>query len=349
YRRGVELVGRNVTTLEAHLKRRGVESKQCVNSRTFLAWCLAELGEFADATAAADEAIAIAEAAASAYWPVHACSGAPLVRDRLGARGPRPDVPRRGVSARRTDRRGPTRREPGPGAFRRARRAGLAGVGLAPDGRRRRADRRRTGRGCVSTRVGARLRARHAAARRSLSPGPRQPLPARRQAPRGRRAPRRRDHRAPPARHDALAGERRAGARAARPLTQSRTALQGSLAERAHQDQRLDPVVGSETRADEAHADVVERVGYVERPRPRPYPLEGGARARLKCSGQHDPRARKRDAAGAGKIPTLVAARQFPAQLATLLEDPQSRGIPPTSLRRPERSAPCPEHRQPPR
>src|SRR5437667_8863623 len=166
---------------------------------------------------------------------------------------------------------------------------------------------------------------------------------------RGRRAPRRRDHIAPPARHGALAGERRAGARAARPLTQSRTALQESLAERAHQDQRLDPVVGSETRADEAQADVVERVGDVDRPRARPYPLEGGARARLKCSGQHDPRARKRDAAGAGKIPTLVDARQFPAQLATLLKDRQSRGIPPTSLPRLERSAPCPEHRKPPR
>src|SRR5213594_1627502 len=128
-----------------------------------------------------------------------------------------------------------------------------------------------------------------------------------------------------------------------------RTALQRSLAERAHQDQRLDPVVGSETRTDEAHADVVERVGDVDRPRARPYALEGGARARLKRPGQHDPRARKRDAAGAGKIPTLVAARQFPAQLATLLEDPQSRGIPPTSFRRPERSAPCAEHRQLPR
>src|SRR5439155_354684 len=50
YRRGVELLGRNVTTLETELKRRGVDSKQCVNSRTFLAWCLAELGEFAAAT-----------------------------------------------------------------------------------------------------------------------------------------------------------------------------------------------------------------------------------------------------------------------------------------------------------
>src|SRR5437667_241191 len=84
YRRGVELLGRNVTTLETELKRRGVESKQCVNSRTFLAWCLAELGEFAAATAAADEAISMAETAGSAYWLVHACSGAGLVRLRRG-------------------------------------------------------------------------------------------------------------------------------------------------------------------------------------------------------------------------------------------------------------------------
>ena len=84
YRRGVELLGRNVTTLETELKRRGVDSKQCVNSRTFLAWCLAELGEFAAATAAADEAISMAETAGSAYWLVHACSGAGLVRLRRG-------------------------------------------------------------------------------------------------------------------------------------------------------------------------------------------------------------------------------------------------------------------------
>jgi DNA-binding SARP family transcriptional activator len=85
YRRGARLLRHNVTTLEAALRDRGVESRQSVNSRTFLGWCLAELGEFSEALAHTAHAIATAEAKDNAYWLVHACCGAGLVQLRRGA------------------------------------------------------------------------------------------------------------------------------------------------------------------------------------------------------------------------------------------------------------------------
>ena len=85
YRHAIELLRHNVATLEPELERRGLASRQSVNSRTYLAWCLAELGEFQEARARTDEAIATATAADNAYWLVHACFGAGLVHLRRGA------------------------------------------------------------------------------------------------------------------------------------------------------------------------------------------------------------------------------------------------------------------------
>jgi DNA-binding SARP family transcriptional activator/tetratricopeptide (TPR) repeat protein len=84
YRRGAALLDRNVTVLEAQLRERHVESKQCVNSRAYLGWCLAELGEFGEAIRRTDEAIVMAEEADNAYWLVHACFGSGLVHLRRG-------------------------------------------------------------------------------------------------------------------------------------------------------------------------------------------------------------------------------------------------------------------------
>ncbi len=85
YRHAAELLRRNVTTLEPDLRRRGLPSWQFVGSRTYLSWCLAELGEFSEALARTDEAIATATAADNVYWLVYACSGAGLVHLRRGA------------------------------------------------------------------------------------------------------------------------------------------------------------------------------------------------------------------------------------------------------------------------
>ena len=84
YREGATLLRRNIVVLEEELRRRGIQSKQAVNSRTFLGWCLAELGEFPEAIARADETFALSEAADRVYWLVHACCGAGLVHLRRG-------------------------------------------------------------------------------------------------------------------------------------------------------------------------------------------------------------------------------------------------------------------------
>lgn len=84
YHRGADLLRRNVTSLESELAERQLPTKQVVNSRTFLAWCLAELGEFEEAIGRAGEAIQAAEKRATAYDLVHAYSGAGLVHLRRG-------------------------------------------------------------------------------------------------------------------------------------------------------------------------------------------------------------------------------------------------------------------------
>ena len=88
YRRGAELLRRNVTLVEPELRRANLPVKQEVGSRTFLAWCLAESGDFAEAISHADHAVRLAEALGSAYALVHACSGSGLVHLRNGAFAP---------------------------------------------------------------------------------------------------------------------------------------------------------------------------------------------------------------------------------------------------------------------
>jgi DNA-binding SARP family transcriptional activator/tetratricopeptide (TPR) repeat protein len=83
YRRGAALL-RQSAALEDAVARQGMKSKQVVNSRTFLGWCLAELGEFPEAMECTSETVALAEAAGNAYWLVHACCGVGLVHLRRG-------------------------------------------------------------------------------------------------------------------------------------------------------------------------------------------------------------------------------------------------------------------------
>jgi tetratricopeptide (TPR) repeat protein len=85
YRRGAELLCRNVTSLEPELRRGNLPVRQAIGSRTFLAWCLAELGDFAQAITHAEHAVRLAEELGSAYALVHACSGTALVHLRNGA------------------------------------------------------------------------------------------------------------------------------------------------------------------------------------------------------------------------------------------------------------------------
>jgi tetratricopeptide (TPR) repeat protein len=84
YQAGAELLRQNVTALETELARQGRLARHVVTSRTFLAWCLAELGAFEEAITRAEEAIQAAEKQAGAYELVHAYSGAGLVHLRRG-------------------------------------------------------------------------------------------------------------------------------------------------------------------------------------------------------------------------------------------------------------------------
>jgi DNA-binding NtrC family response regulator/tetratricopeptide (TPR) repeat protein/class 3 adenylate cyclase len=65
YRRGVDILRRTVESLTEDLnwERFGMSGLRSVGSRTFLVWCLAEMGEFAEGIAIAAEAVRIAEAA----------------------------------------------------------------------------------------------------------------------------------------------------------------------------------------------------------------------------------------------------------------------------------------------
>ena len=84
YPRAVALLRQNVSTIEPALLREGIPPKQAVNTRTFLGWCLAELGEFSEATAHTHDAVALSTAADNAYWLVHAWVGAGVVHLRRG-------------------------------------------------------------------------------------------------------------------------------------------------------------------------------------------------------------------------------------------------------------------------
>ena len=85
YRRGSALLRQNVDSIEEQLQREGLHSRHVVNSRAFLGWCLAELGQFSEAITRTDETLSLSEAADNAYWQVHACSGAGLVHLRQGS------------------------------------------------------------------------------------------------------------------------------------------------------------------------------------------------------------------------------------------------------------------------
>lgn len=84
YGRGAELLRRTATSLELELARHGAPAGYFVTSRMLLAWCLAELGEFDEALAWADEAVQAAEHRATAYDLVHAYAGTGLVHLRRG-------------------------------------------------------------------------------------------------------------------------------------------------------------------------------------------------------------------------------------------------------------------------
>jgi tetratricopeptide (TPR) repeat protein len=65
YRRAMDFLGQNVSLLTGRLmhERFGLPGIASVVSRSYLAWCLAELGEFVEGIARGEEAVRIAEAA----------------------------------------------------------------------------------------------------------------------------------------------------------------------------------------------------------------------------------------------------------------------------------------------
>ena len=77
YPRAAELLRRNVALLEGDLRYEtfGLAGLASVMSRSHLAWSLAELGEFDEAIARAEEGIRLAEAAGHAYSLAYACLG----------------------------------------------------------------------------------------------------------------------------------------------------------------------------------------------------------------------------------------------------------------------------------
>jgi len=74
YRRAVEMLRRNLTSLKGDLgrDRLGIAGLPPVSIRNALIWCLAELGEFEEAVAEGTEAIRIAEAAGHRFSQVYA-------------------------------------------------------------------------------------------------------------------------------------------------------------------------------------------------------------------------------------------------------------------------------------
>ncbi|HET6369432.1 MAG TPA: AAA family ATPase [Pseudomonadales bacterium] len=90
YPRAAELLRRNVALLEGDLRYEtfGLAGLASVMSRSHLAWSLAELGEFDEAIARAEEGIRLAEGAGHVYSLAYAClglGGTLLRRGRLGA------------------------------------------------------------------------------------------------------------------------------------------------------------------------------------------------------------------------------------------------------------------------
>jgi class 3 adenylate cyclase/tetratricopeptide (TPR) repeat protein len=86
YREAIGFARNNVAALQGALlgERFGMAPIASVYSRTMLGWSLAELGEFAEAAAVADEAVRIADDARHPYSLCLACQGAGIVRLRQG-------------------------------------------------------------------------------------------------------------------------------------------------------------------------------------------------------------------------------------------------------------------------
>ncbi len=86
YRDAIDVLRRTVVSLEAELRRKrlGMAGFPAVFSRSWLAWCLAELGEFAEGAAIADEGMRIAEEADHPFSLAVACSGIGILSLRKG-------------------------------------------------------------------------------------------------------------------------------------------------------------------------------------------------------------------------------------------------------------------------
>jgi DNA-binding NtrC family response regulator/tetratricopeptide (TPR) repeat protein len=86
YRNAIDVLRRTVVSLEAELRRKrlGMAGLPAVFSRSWLAWCRAELGEFAEGAAMADEGMRIAEEADHPFSLAVACSGIGILSLRKG-------------------------------------------------------------------------------------------------------------------------------------------------------------------------------------------------------------------------------------------------------------------------
>src|SRR5260370_33874084 len=85
YERAAELFARTVAFVGDNRRDRfGLPQLPAVHQRTTLAWCLAELGRFADGVARGREAIAIAESVETPLNLIVACAGLGVVQYRQG-------------------------------------------------------------------------------------------------------------------------------------------------------------------------------------------------------------------------------------------------------------------------
>jgi class 3 adenylate cyclase/tetratricopeptide (TPR) repeat protein len=86
YRGAMDFLGQNVSSLTGHLiqERFGLPGMASVVSRSYLIWCLAEVGEFVEGLARGEEAIRIAEAADHPFSLSNALFGVGLLYLRKG-------------------------------------------------------------------------------------------------------------------------------------------------------------------------------------------------------------------------------------------------------------------------
>jgi tetratricopeptide (TPR) repeat protein len=86
YRRAMDFLGQNVSSLTGHLmqERFGLPGIASVVSRSYLVWCLAELGEFVEGIASGEEAVRIAEAADHPFSLSNALFGVGFLHLRKG-------------------------------------------------------------------------------------------------------------------------------------------------------------------------------------------------------------------------------------------------------------------------